>query len=506
MKKGIIAASLAAVALSVGVFSGCSQAVGIKSIEKTATEGLVDTYTITYTDGSTSTYEVTNGADGVDSGVSIKSFTKTGSSGLTDYYTVTFTDGRTEVVPITNGKDAEDITINDVYEEYKTRYGDSLTFAEFCELYLSLEDTTSDAAVNSCLLSSMKIFSAFTVTTNYVDRWGNVVSSSKSCEGSVGSGVIYKMQQDYTYILTNYHVVFNSKADKTVSDEIHAYMYGSVSNPVGDKTNNKYTYDEYAIECEYVGGAIDYDVAVIKAKTEDITAINPQAKAVEVAEDYSVGETVYAIGNTSDEGISVTNGIVSVDREALQLKIDDTARVYRSLRTDAMIYEGNSGGGLFNGKGELIGINHAGDSSLSFINYAIPKNVFVPVAEGIMHYANTESTLKGTKKLVLGITSTSENSRFVCDETTGKGSIVEDVTVSSVETSSHAEAMGIKAGDVIKSIEISGVPYEIKRYFDISDLLLSVRAGDNLKINFERGGEKKTAELNVTAQKLTTCK
>ncbi len=335
MKKKSVAAALAAVALSVGVFSGCSQAVGIKSITKTSTEGLVDTYTITYTDGTTTTFEVKNGADGIDSGVSIKSFTKTGSSGLTDYYTVTFTDGRTEVVPITNGKDAEDITINDVYEEYKSRYGEDMSFAEFCEKYLSLENSGSDDAVNSCLLSSMKIFSAFTTTKYYYNHWGDIVNTSKSCAGSVGSGVIYKMEEDYTYILTNYHVVFNSKADITLSNEIHAFMYGSVSNPVN--AGDRYTYDEYAIECEYVGGAIDYDVAVIKAKTDDVRAINPQAQPVKIAEDYSVGETVYAIGNTSDEGISVTNGIVSVDREALQLDIDGTARVYRSLRTDAMI-------------------------------------------------------------------------------------------------------------------------------------------------------------------------
>lgn len=462
MKKKTIAAALAAVALSAGIFSGCSQAVGIKSITKTSTVGLVDTYTITYTDGTKSTFEVKNGAD------------------------------------------AEDITINDVYEEYKSRYGADMSFAEFCEKYLSLENPGTDDAVNSCLLSSMKIFSAFTTTKYYYNYWGEIINSSKSCAGSVGSGVIYKMEEDYTYILTNYHVVFNSKADVKISNEIHAFMYGSVSNPVN--AGDRYTYDEYAIECEYVGGAIDYDVAVIKARTEDVKEINPQAKPVKVAEDYGVGESVYAIGNTSDEGISVTNGIVSVDREALQLDIDGKARVYRSLRTDAMIYEGNSGGGLFNGRGELIGINHAGDSSLSFINYAIPLNVFVPVADGIIHYANTESTLKGTKKLVLGITLTSDNSRFICDETTGKGRIVEDVTLSTVEPSSHAETLGLKAGDVIRAVEVNGVTCEISRYFDISDLLLRIREGDSLKISYERGGvAAKTAALEVTAQKLTSC-
>ncbi len=108
--------------------------------------------------------------------------------------------------------------------------------------------------------------------------------------------------------------------------------------------------------------------------------------------------------------------------------------------------------------------------------------------------------------MVLGITSVSENSRFICDGTTGKGSIVEDVTVSTVEASSHAAALGLKVGDVIKAVELNGVTYKISRYFDISDLLLRVRAGDSLKISYERGGvAAETSALEVTAQKLTSC-
>ena len=76
---------------------------GIVSITKTGTAGLVDTYTITYTDGTTSTFDVTNGADG--DGKGITSITKTGTVGLVDTYTITYTDNTTFTFTVTNGAD-----------------------------------------------------------------------------------------------------------------------------------------------------------------------------------------------------------------------------------------------------------------------------------------------------------------------------------------------------------------------------------------------------------------
>ena len=92
--------------------------VGITSIEKTGTSGLVDTYTITLTNGDTETFDVTNGADGQDGtngtngtdGVGISSITKTGTSGLVDTYTITLTNGNTETFTVTNGADGQDGT------------------------------------------------------------------------------------------------------------------------------------------------------------------------------------------------------------------------------------------------------------------------------------------------------------------------------------------------------------------------------------------------------------
>ena len=78
---------------------------GITSIEKTSTAGLVDTYTITFDDGDTETFNVTNGAPGADGedGVGIVSIEKTSTVGLVDTYTITLTDGNTYDFTVTNG-------------------------------------------------------------------------------------------------------------------------------------------------------------------------------------------------------------------------------------------------------------------------------------------------------------------------------------------------------------------------------------------------------------------
>lgn len=86
---------------------------GIQTVSKTNTEGLVDTYTITFTDGTTAIFNVTNGSNGTnglngekgDTGNGIRSITKGDSVGLIDTYIITFTDGTTSTFIVTNGKD-----------------------------------------------------------------------------------------------------------------------------------------------------------------------------------------------------------------------------------------------------------------------------------------------------------------------------------------------------------------------------------------------------------------
>ena len=436
-------------------FAGCSNETYITKIEKTDTVGLVDYYTITYSDGTTSTFTITNGEDGSD------------------------------------GQDAENVTIDDIYEKYKEVYGEDLSYADFLKEYLSVSVDDSQV-INYCLQSSLKIYSEFYVT-GYSQTWPPQLTDTVSMSG--GSGVIYKMNDDYTYVVTNYHVIYNQDANdengSKFARRIVGYLYGSESSPVESGTDNNgypnYDYGDYGIEFELVGGSIEYDIAVLKVETSRILEINPNAKAVTLADGYHVGETAIAIGNPEGYGISASQGIVSVDNEYISLSIDNTSRVYRCLRIDTAIYHGSSGGGLFNSDGELIGITNAGAEENQNINYAIPIEIVQGVADNILYYYNGENTTE-VHKISLGVTVSGTNSKYVYDEISGYGNIIETINITEVTEGSIAETIGLQSGDIIKSITINDVTYELNRYFEIGDILLTIRADDKIIIDFERDG------------------
>lgn len=472
MKKKIIATILATAALSLSMLSGCFlTTVSVTSIEFSHSEGLVDVYTITYSDGTTSELNVRNGKNG--------------------------TDGK-------DGTDAQDVTAEDVYNTYKEIYGDNLSFEQFCEKFLSV-NVNDTAALNNCLLSCAKVYTVF--HDKVYDEHGKYIDILESA--SSGSSVIYKTDEEYTYFLTNYHVIYNKDSSKygysNFTEKTWVYMYGSEYKPARAENYEIVIapYDTYAIECDYIGGSIAYDVAVLRARTEDVKKVNPQFKPITVSYDFTVGEHTYAVGNPDGAGISVTEGIVSVDSDEITLAIDGEARTYRSIRTDTALTHGNSGGGLFNMQGELIGLCNAGDGEITSMNFAIPASVLTAVADGIMYYNAADSSVKYTKITRLGVTITTQKSRYVYDAATGKSDIFEETVVVETTEGSLSALAGLKADDIITSMTLNGNTTEITRQFKMTDVLLNTRAGDTLVIGYERGGVAKTSpELTVRAQDL----
>ena len=437
--------------------SACSEsdARGILSIEKTATNGLVDTYTVYYTDGTNTTFEIKNGTDGQ------------------------------------NGADGESITIEAVYEQYKKEYGE-ISYADFLALYMTFENNDY-TVIGNCLRSSAKVYTEFT-EISYIYRPMGGVSTTTSTAIYTGSSIIYRIDNDYTYFLTNYHVVYDGNSTTKLPEQIHVYLYGSEDEPTAI-SSTEYDYGEYAIACDFIGGSVNYDIAVLKAKTADVFAINDNVQAVEFAEDYYVGQTAIAIGNPDDAGISVTKGVVSVDNDYIQLNIDGTTREYRSIRMDTALYSGNSGGGLFNEKGELIGINNAGNGTEQNINYAIPLSIVKGVAENVMYYySDGNEETNGVYKATIGITVSSEKSRYIYNETAGYGEIVENIILSTVESGSIAQYIGLQVGDRLVSIQIDDTVSALNRYFDIADGLLSLTVGTQVSFVYERAGQEYTTQ------------
>ncbi len=402
-----------------------------------------------------------------------------------------------------------EFTLQDVYKAAKTIEGEDYTPEQFLKDYVQVETAVDNSkAINRALASSVKFYTEFKETAP-IEINGVSTGRYENRTGLyTGSGVIYRKDTEYTYMITNYHVVYSKYANRdnangNFAEKIVCYMYGSekiINNKTDAVADGEYTtfnYGEYGIECTLVGGSLTNDIAVVRARTSDMTAINPSYRVAEFADSYHVGQTAIAIGNPEGEGISASQGIVSVADEYIYLDIDGTARQYRSMRIDTAIYGGNSGGGLFNTEGKLIGITNAGDGEDQSINYAVPLEIAEGVADNILYYYGDGSNGSvAAKKPTLGVTVTASNSHYVYDDSLGYGEIVETITVTSVVTNSIALKMGLKQGDVLRGITVSdgttSTEWTLNRNFDISDALLTARAGYTITVTYMRGEEEQT--------------
>lgn len=352
----------------------------------------------------------------------------------------------------------------------------------------------SDRAYNLALLSAVSVYCEFTVTT---EGWlGNTREETAT---SAGAGVIYQLDKNKgdAYIITNYHVVFAPDADQQISEKISVYLYGM-------------EYTDYAIEATYVGGAMNYDIAVLKVQGSEILK-NSEARAITSADsnDIVVGGSAVAIGNPEAGGISVTRGIISVDSEELTMTGADekTEVTFRVIRIDAAVNHGNSGGGLFNTAGQLIGIVNAKiiADDIDGIAYAIPSNIAVGVAQNIIDNSTRADYKDGVWRCLMGITVVPDAIRREVDEEQGIVHIREDVAVQSVNPGSLAEGK-LEEGDLLKTVRIGNKEYEITRTFVIVDAMLSARVGDTVTLTVERDGEEMEVKLKITEDCISVTK
>lgn len=396
-----------------------------------------------------------------------------------------------------DGKDAPAITITEIYDALKQN-GYTGSFRDFVGEYLSKTNTqTTEIYVSKAVLSCVSIISTFTRTTYTSSGFFGQGSSKNEDYSSAGSGVIYKLDKanGSAYIITNYHVVYDSQSNTSnkIAKEIKVYLYGK-------------EYEEGAIYASYIGGSMNYDIAVLRVENSEILK-KSDARAVEIynSNDVVIGETAIAIGNPEAKGISVTSGVVSVDSENLTMTgADDKTQVtFRVTRVDTAVNGGNSGGGLFNSFGELIGIVNAKivDSEVENIGYAIPSNIAKYVADNIIFYCDGKTTTH-PKKCLLGITIQQTESYAYYDEATGLTKIIETIMVNKVESGSMADGI-LREGDILKSITIGGIKYDITRSFIVVDIMLTARVNDVITITFERNGAEMSKSVTLTSKSIS---
>lgn len=415
---------------------------------------------------------------------------KTNTTDSMVVYTIYYSNGTTSSITIENGKDGESIDVEALYQLGVTKgyYTDDLTGYQQFLTDLMNKNTTSvptQAGVSKALQSAVSVYAKFPVSSY----------SYNTTEVSCGAGVIYKMDAEYSYIITNYHVLYNANSTNSskLAQEVYIYQYGV--DELITANNNDYVFGGDAVKCEYIGGSMNYDIGILKAKTADLTSHNINARAVDIATNYSISQTVYTIGNPEAEGISVTKGIVSVYSEEIETAIGNNTIQFRVLRMDSAINGGNSGGGVFNENGELIGIANAklvydnDQTPVEGMSYAIPFDNVTKVVENIMYYYNIQNQFSSVLKIQLGITYQVSNSKQVYDALTGEVAIEDEIElVEDPKVNTIAYSMGLKKGDIITAFTINDKTYKLKRAYYLGDLLLNVRTGDEIVVSYKRDG------------------
>ena len=272
-------------------------------------------------------------------------------------------------------------------------------------------------------------------------------------ESGAGSGVIISSDG---YILTCAHVVDGaSNITVTINDKDYT------ATLVGEDTTS--------------------DIAVIKIDANGLTPAT-----VGDSDSLKVGQNVMAVGNPLGElGGTVTGGMISALNRSVTIQGSSSVNTMSLIQMDASVSPGNSGGGLFNMNGELVGIVNAKSSSSDAegLGFAIPINDAIKVAQELLENGYV------TGRPYLGITYLA-----VTDAQTASqlGVNAYGVYVVEVVKGGPAEKAGLQAGDRIVSVDGT----EIASKDDLGTLMQKHAAGDTLSITIARDGQMQT--VNVT--------
>lgn len=428
-----------------------------------------------------------------DSGRLVTDIQRVSSNGVYDIYQIEYNDGTNGSITVKNGENGHDLTLDEMYNT-AVENGFEGTILEFMREYLTSSfssETEEVIATNKALLSTVAITCEFpTINTSF---WG---AQSKSKSMGSGAGVVLYVDHETgdATIITNFHVVYYSGCTTTdhLSSNIMCYLYGSPisrttktdneGNVVNDEDGYPIVeYDDYAIQCSFVGGSMTYDLAVLQITGSEAIK-NSSLTPVRFAnsDEVTIGATAIAVGNPEGMGISATRGVINVESEVIPMQAaDDVTQVNcRVIRTDASINGGNSGGGLYNSNGELVGIVNSKivKQNIENMAFAIPSNIVSRVANNILRNSATHN--KKAYRAVFGLTVEARDRKATYNELLRKTVITEDVYVAEIKDDSLISTSSIAVGDKILKIAINGTEYTISKFYQISDLTWMLVAGD----------------------------
>jgi serine protease Do len=236
--------------------------------------------------------------------------------------------------------------------------------------------------------------------------------------------------------------------------------------------------DDREFSAKVKGRDTRLDVAILELEgANDLPVVSLGA-----SQETRVGDYVVAIGNPFGLGDSVTMGILSAKGRALRPGSYDDF-----LQTDASINPGNSGGPLFNLRGQVIGMNTAINPNGRGIGFAIPSEA---IRDVIPQLLSTGHVARGRIGVMIQPVDSGMAKAFGLDKP--KGALVGDV-----EPKGPADRVGIRAGDVVTSVDGEDVAHAQ----DLPRLVARHAPGTNIRLGVLRDKSSKTFDLTLDALK-----
>lgn len=363
----------------------------------------------------------------------------------------------------------------------------------FTTLQLSQKQNTSPTNTTTVSKTAVKNENS---TTQAVDKVKNAVvsvitysaNSQNSLFGSAetdtdtnteqvsseGSGVIYKKEGNFAYLVTNNHVINGAK---------------KVDIRLADGTK---------VPGEIVGSDTYSDIAVVKIAADNVTTVAEFGDS----DQLTVGETAIAIGSPlgSEYANTVTQGIVSSLNRNVSLKSEDGQAIStKAIQTDTAINPGNSGGPLINIQGQVIGITSSkiasnGGTSVEGLGFAIPANDVKNIIKQLEKDGKVTRPALGIHMVNLTNLSTADLQKLKLPDNVTSG-----VAVRSVQTGMPANGH-LQKYDVITKVDDKA----ISSTTELQNALYSHSIGDEMTVTYYRNGkeEKTTIKLDKSTSDL----
>ena len=322
---------------------------------------------------------------------------------------------------------------------------------------------TANKTINSLSDMVESASSAIVGIVTYQTPGNRFVQNAEAVQRGSGSGVVYKIDGDKAYIVTNNHVIEGAERLE-------------VSLESGEKT-----------AAELVGKDALSDLAVLTIDAKHADAVLEFGDS----DKLRAGDEVVAIGNPLglDFSGTVTQGIVSAVNRSINVNTSAGEWEMNVIQTDAAINPGNSGGALLNAAGQVIGINSLkiAENGVEGLGFAIPSNEAIPLIEEMEAHGKIERPYIGIGLANLDQVPSSYLQSLPLDVKGG-------VMIASIDPKSAATKAGLQTEDIITAINEKTInnATELRKF-----LYTELKVGDTATFAIYRGADKKKIEVSL---------